>query len=424
MARSAPIDAALLMSGQACGAKSPASVSLSPGAVVRPPRLLIVTGEASGDLQGACLVQSLWKVHRALDIAAVGGERMRAAGVRIVEDSSLWGFIGFWDAIIRLPQLYGIYRRLCRAVLQECPDILVLIDCPGFNMRLATYARSLGIPTVYYFPPSAWTRNEERVRHIAARVDHVVAAFSYTDRIFRKAGCPISYFGHPLVDVVRPRASLEEVRERLGIRANCRVIGLLPGSRRAEIMRMGPVLLEAARILTRELPDLHFLLPVASPALAGLVEHTVARHAAGLSLTVVEGGASDVMSCSELLVMTSGSASLEAVIHETPMILVYRLARPDWWLAHLVLSDFTYMGLPNLILGDRVVPELLQDDANPVRVAQEALGLLTDATRYRKMKDNLLEVKKQLGEPGVVDRVAQYIWETISNGPGRGHHNE
>lgn len=389
-----------------------------------PRRLLIVTGEASGDLQGARLIESLWRIEPRLEIHAVGGERMRAAGAHIVEDSSTWGFIGVWDAVLRLPLLWVIYQRLKRAVRCAKPDLLVLIDCPGFNMRLARYARKRGIRTVYYFPPSAWTKNDNRVKTIAERVDHVVATFEYTEKVFKRARQPVAYFGHPLVDVVRPSGSVSEIRARLGIAEGRRIIGLLPGSRVPEVSRLGPVLLAAVRVLMQRIPDLQILVPVASPAISPRVHQLVARHGAGLPITVVEGGALDVMTVSDLLIMTSGSASLEAVLLETPMILMYRLARFDWWLAKLVLNDFTFMGLPNLILQERVVPELLQAEASPERIAEEAASLLTDADRYNKMKDNLLRVKNQLGAPGVVDRVAEFIWETVPNGSGRRHHNQ
>jgi len=379
--------------------------------------MLIVTGEASGDLQGARLIEALWRVDPTLEIEAVGAERIRATGARLLEDSSTWGFIGIWDALVRLPLLWMIWRRLCNVVARSRPDLVVLIDCPGFNMRLAKVARNLGLRTLYYFPPSAWTKNPERVRTVARRVDHVVATFAYTERMFQQANQPVAYFGHPFLDTVVPEGPRDEVIARLGLPAGRRYVGLLPGSRRAEISRISPSIFEAAARLARSLPDVHFLVPVASPGLSALVRKTAARHAPGLSLTVVEGGSNAVMTVADLLIMTSGSASLEAVIHETPMILVYRLARFDYFLAQFVLTDFTFMGLPNLVLQRKVVPELIQHDASPARICAEAMALLTDPVRLAEMKDNLLKVKNELGRPGAIDRVAEYIWETISNGP-------
>lgn len=388
-----------------------------------PKKLVILAGEASGDLQGARLVQSLWKIDPTLRVVGMGGARMREAGVEVVEDTT-WGFIGFWSAVFRMPAMWRLFCRVRRFVLREQPDLLILIDSPGFNMRVAAFARHHGIPTVYYFPPSAWSPRLERARQVSHLVGNVVATFGYTADIYRKAGVPVAYFGHPLVDTFVPAGSREEVCGQLKLPESRRFVGLLPGSRSEEVHRLCPVMLEASRRLAARIPDLHFLLPVARTPLAAPIRAMVEKHAQGVPLTLVEGHALDIMSISDLLIMCSGSASLEAAIVGAPMILLYRLATPDWWLAHLLLKDFTYMGLPNLILQQPVVPELIQHDACADRIEQEALALLTDERRRQQMKDNLREVKKQLGSPGVVDRVAQYIWETVSNGPGRGHYHQ
>lgn len=387
-------------------------------------KILIIAGEASGDLQGASLAQALLDVAPGLEIVGVGGARLAAAGARLVEDSTCWGFIGIWDAVLRCPMALGIYQKVWSAVTRERPDLLVLIDSPGFNLRIARYARLLGIPTVYYFPPSAWSPNPARARFIARRVDHVIAAFSFTAEVYRKAGQPVAYFGHPFLDTVKPSGAAAEIRRGLGVPAGKRLVGLMPGSRRQEIGRLAPILLGAARLLDQRIPDLHFVMPVAAPALAKLAQGRAARFGGGLPLSVVEGQSIDVMAASDLALMSSGSASLEAAVLGTPMLLVYRLATPDFWVAPLVIQNFTFMGLPNLILQRAVVPELLQHDATPERVADEAFSLLEDAGRRQEMKDNLSEVKKQLGLPGVVSRVAQYIWETAIHGPGRGHDHQ
>lgn len=386
-------------------------------------KIVVLAGEASGDLQGARLVQALWKLDPSVEVVAMGGARMREAGIRVVEDTT-WGFIGFWAAVFQLPAMWRLFCRVRRFILREKPDLLVLIDSPGFNMRVATFARQHGIPTVYYFPPSAWSPRPERARQMTDLVGGVVATFEYTAEIYRKAGLPVAYFGHPLVDTFVPAGTREEVCQRLGLAQDHRFVGLLPGSRAEEVHRLCPVMLQAASRLAGKMPGLHFLLPVARAPLADAVRRMVQRYAPSLDVTVLDGKALEVMSVSDLLIMCSGSASLEAAILGTPMILLYRLATPDWWLAHMLLKDFTFMGLPNLILQQGFIPELIQHDACPERVEQEALALLSDEARRQQMKDNLSEVKKQLGPPGVVDRVAHFIWETVSNGPGRGHHHQ
>lgn len=385
-------------------------------------KILILAGEASGDLQGANLAGALLRRAPGLRILGVGGPRMREAGVTIFQDSTCHGFVGMWEAIVRLPLFLYLYYRTRQWIRTERPDHVILIDSPGVNMRMARYLRELGIPTTYYFPPSAWSPRLERARRIADAVDHVVATFAFTAGVYRRAEREIAYFGHPLVDMPSPGAPAE-IRARLGLHAETRYVGLLPGSRRTEIGLLTPLLLDAAVLLSRRVPDVHFLIPVAVPGLMGMVRRAVARYAE-LPITVLDGHGTEVMALSEVLVMSSGSASLEAAILGTPMLLAYKLRRFDWWLAPFLIRDFTFMGLPNLILRQPVVPEFLQDAATPERLAEAAAALLTDATRRQIMKDNLQRVKNELGPPGVADRVAEYIVETALNGPGRRHHHQ
>lgn len=390
----------------------------------RGPKVLLLAGEASGDLQGANLARSLRQIEPEMDLVAVGGPRMRSAGVRVVMDSSSWGVIGIWDALWRMPHIYSVFVRAKALVRSERPDLVVLIDCPGVNMQMARFLRREGIPTVYYFPPSAWSPRTRRARQIAETVDHVVATFSFTAETYERGGQPVAYFGHPMADLPEPSETPAEVQARLGLPEGRRFVGILPGSRPPEIRRLSPALLGAARLLNERVPGLHFLLPVAFPALQPLVRQEVARHGSDLSLTVLDGHGGDVMHASELLLMSSGSASLEAALFGTPMVLVYRLPAADFLIGQFVVEDFTYMGLPNLILQRYVVPELLQDEVTAERVAAEALPLLQDAARRREIEDNLRKVKKELGAPGVCGRVARYIWETALHGPGRGHHHQ
>jgi lipid-A-disaccharide synthase len=390
-------------------------------------KLMVLAGEASGDLQAARVVQELLRLDPTLDVAALGGKHLRAtAGVRFIEEPMRFGTIGFVDVIASLPVIYLLFCRVKRLLLQERPDLLLLIDSPGFNWHIARFARQHGIRTLYYFPPSAWSPNPERARRVRSSVDHVVAAFAYTAETYRRAGQDVAYFGHPLLDIVQPAGSTAEVRQRLKLASGKRFVTLLPGSRRAEVSRLSPTLFAAARRLAARQPDLHFLVPVALPSLDELVRAKLQAHGGvHLPVTVFDGQASDCMRVSELVLMISGSASLEAVILGVPMIMFYRLAALDWCIGQFLVRDFTYMGLPNLISGRLIVPELLQYEATPVRLEQEAWTLLSRPDLRQRMKDNLLEVKKQLGPPGAVSRVAQYIWETLStHGPGRSHHHQ
>ncbi|MBM3463487.1 MAG: lipid-A-disaccharide synthase [Armatimonadetes bacterium] len=387
-------------------------------------KLLILAGEASADLQGANLVAALKRIAPALDIVAVGGPRMRAAGARVVQDSTCLSFIGMWEVVLKYPLLLSLYRRVQRIIRDERPDHVVLIDAPGFNMRLAPLARSLGIPTTYYFPPSAWSPSVERARRIADAVDHVVATFEFTADVYRKAGREVAFFGHPMADMPSP-GTPAELRQRLALPLDKKIVAVLPGSRANEIRMLTPVLLESVRQLALRNPGLHFVVPIAMPGLAGLVRDTLRKHGADdLPLTVIQGQGTETMGSSDLVLMASGSASLEAALLGVPMVLIYRLTRVDWFLAPYFIKDFTFMGLPNLMVGEAIVPELLQDEARPERIVAEAEALLPDGARREKMKEDLFRVKKQLGAPGVVDRVAHHIWEKAFLGHGRRHHHQ
>lgn len=373
-------------------------------------KLLILVGEASGDLQGGQLVRALRPLAPDLDLVAMGGPCLRESGARLVLDTTSQGFIGVWEAVCGYPTLLRLFARVKQLIAAERPDHVVFIDAPGFNMRLAPFVRALGIPSTYYFPPSAWVPDLERARQVGRRVNHVVAAFEQTACTYRKAGVPVAYFGHPLLDVTPRMVRPSTLVESLGLPPGKRYVGLFPGSRRGELDRLLGCLLETARRLAHQVPDLHFVLPVAIPRFAERIRRQVAGFP-DLALTVVDGRGTDCMAVCDLLLMSSGSASLEAAILGIPMVLTYRLSAFDWALAPFVLRDFRFMGLPNLLAGRYVVPELLQEDARPECLAREAVRLLTDPALAARMRDDLAQVKDSLGTPGVSARVARYLWE-------------
>jgi lipid-A-disaccharide synthase len=373
-------------------------------------KILILVGEASGDLQGAQLVRELRLLAPELDLVAMGGARLRDAGARLLLDTTSQGFIGVWEAVCGYPALLRLFARVKQLIRSERPDHVVFVDAPGFNMRLAPYVRSLGIPSTYYFPPSAWVPDVGRARQVARQVDHVIAAFEYTASTYRQAGVPVAYFGHPLLDATPGPLPVEVLVEQLGLPRGKRYVGLFPGSRHGEITRLLPRLLDAARLLAAQHPELCFVLPVAVHGFGELVRAQVSRYP-DVSLCVVEGRGTDCMAACELLLMASGSASLEATILGVPMVLTYRLSAFDWALAPFVMRSFSFMGLPNLLAQRYIVPELLQEDATGPRIALEASQLLRDARRAARMRESLAEVRTSLGSPGVTARVARYLWE-------------
>ncbi len=362
-------------------------------------KIMIMAGEASGDLQGAALASMLYSMRPSYVISGVGGPRMREKGVTIIEDSSGYGIIGPWHAIKKIPTLLALVKRIKQAILREMPDLLILIDSPAVNVRLARFAKEHGITTLYFFPPSAWYPNVERAQSIARIADYIVPAFAYSVNTYKNAGVKVNYFGHPLVDMLEMKASREEVLARLGLDKSKEYVGILPGSREQEISSLLPVMLDTAKALQEENQNLEFLLPVAAETLKPLVQRILNNSQA--SVRMLDGCSHDVMRASRLIMMASGSASLEAAIYGTPMIILYKLAWPDWCIGKLFIK-VPFIALPNLIAERKVVPELMQMEVNPSAILEEVRDLLGDTPKRQTMLDDLREVRARLGEPGTV----------------------
>lgn len=369
-------------------------------------KIMILAGEASGDLQGAYLAQMIKKLDSSCMITGIGGPRMMREGVEVIHDSSAWGIIGPWHAIKKIPFLLNLVVQMKKTILDMRPDLLILIDTPAINMRLARFAKAHGIETLYFFPPSAWYPSAERAHRIAQSTDHIIPAFSYTVRTYENAGIKVHYFGHPLIDMIDRDSPREEVLKKLHLDNHREYIGILPGSREQEITSLMPVLLRTIGMLKKQRPRVEFLLPVACPSLRSLIMRSL--RGSENEVKIVEGCSHEVMRVSRVMIMACGSASLEAAIVGTPMIILYRLAWPDWCIARLFIK-VPFISLPNLILQRPVVPELLQTDANPSRISDMTLKLMDDSPERRKMTDDLREVLADLGERGVVERVGRYV---------------
>lgn len=375
-------------------------------------KIAIIAGEASGDLQGALLARHLYGLEPELSIFGVGGPRMKKERVRLLYDSSEWGAVGFREGLLRVPGLWMKIVRLKRTLLSERPDILVLIDSPAINMRLAKFARKHGLNRVYYFPPSAWSRDPGRARRIAAIVGNVIATFPITVSTYAEAGVKAAFFGHPIMDYIGDAGSVEDIRKKMELPEGKRLIGLLPGSRTQEVRALLPPLLGGAEIILKAIPEAHFVIPVATPALLPMIRSFISGSS--LPVTVFDGTSHDVMRVSELLLTSSGTATLEAACLGIPMVVIYRLPRMDWFLAKIFVH-VPCIALPNLILGRKVLPELLQDQATPANIAACALEILTDPRRKEAIKEELNRVRSSLGEAGVVEKVARHILELSAN---------
>jgi lipid-A-disaccharide synthase len=370
------------------------------------PRILIVTGEASGDLHGAHLVTALKALSPSLQIVGVGGASMRAAGAELVNDIpqlDVMGLIGL-SAVTSMLKRIGRIRRL---IQEERWDLVVLIDNPGLNFHFARVAKGRGLKVVYYIAPQIWAWRRGRMRWIQRRVDHVLAILPFEEPLYRQAGVRCTFVGNPILDEVAPAYDRQALRREFGLSSDGPVIGLFPGSRKGELREHMPLLLETVRRLAQRHPTMQFLLAQASTVQDRLLQELMKDNS--VPIRICRNQASEVMAASDLLVVKSGTSTLQAAVVGTPMVLFYRA--PSWVTYRLarLLIRVPWIGLANLVAGRGIVPELIHDQATPDRLAQETERLLADGHAYEDMKAALLAVRKALGAPGASHRAAEAV---------------
>lgn len=368
----------------------------------RPKRVMLVVGEASGDLHGAHLVKSLYRRDPTLEVFGVAGEGLKREGIRVLYDVDRLTGMGFAELAGNLKTLWQAYKLLQRVLREEKPDLLILIDFPEFNMRLARLARALQIPVLYYISPQVWAWRQHRVRKIARCVDRMAVVFPFEVPLYQKAGVQVSFVGHPLLDVVRPTEPREKTLLQYGLKPTKPTIALLPGSRRREVAYHLPPMLEAANRLSREM-ELQFVLVRASTVERRLFEEILGQSAAWVP--IAEENTYNVLHACDLAWTASGTATLETALMLRPMIIIYRLAWLTYVLARMLVR-VRHIGMVNIVAGETVVPELIQRDVTAERIMAESRAILKEPERRTRMVEKLAEVREKLGAPGASDRVA------------------
>jgi lipid-A-disaccharide synthase len=380
-------------------------------------RIFVVAGEVSGDHQAARLIGALRCARPELEIRGAGGGRMAAAGAQVLVDSTAWGLIGYAEAYVRLPIFALRYLRLVRLIERERPDLLLLVDFPGMNRELVR--RFTGrLPIVYYVPPQTYGRRGRSAARMARAAVRLLAVLPFEADAYRRAGADVVHVGHPAVDAAaRPGARGPEPgapSPAAGSGAGP-LVALLPGSRVQEIRTLLPPMLEAARELAGR-RGARFVLPLASPHLEAGVAATISSS--GVSVHVADGRAVETMAAADVAVLASGTAAVEAACAGVPMVVVYRVSPLTAWIARrfVITADFARSGfsIPNIILGRRAVPELLQDEVSGSRIAREVEGLLEPAAAARVRAD-LGEVCRRLGPPGAVERAAAEVLTVLDS---------
>ena len=374
------------------------------------PRILVVAGESSGDLLGARLMEALRGLQPHLTAEGMGGAQLRNAGVTLLADAKDTAVVGVSELWEKRRALGEALRRLRRHLRTVRPALLICIDFPDFNLLLARTAHRLGIPVCYFVSPQVWAWRRGRIRTIRRVVRKMLVLFPFEETLYRQAGVDVTFVGHPVLDALANVPSREVCRAVLGVPEQSQVIGLLPGSRQAEVRRHLPILLQAAARLTASHPDRRLLLGLSPTVDRVALEATVA--ASGLQVNVMPGRSHEVIRASDVLLAVSGTVTLEAAILGTPMIITYRLAMFSWLVARLLVR-VRFIGLPNLVAEHAIVPELIQFDATPERLATEAEQILASPERQACMRVALAEVRSRLGAPGAADRAAREVFALL-----------
>ena len=368
-------------------------------------KILISAGEASGDLHAGTVTRALKELEPGVEVFGMGGNALRAAGGEVLFDIKDHSVMGFWEVLCKLPDIFKLEAAFRRVMLERKPDCLLTIDYPGFNMRLAKQAKKLGIPVVSFIAPSAWDWRRSRAKNVVKVVDKIASIFPFEYDLYKEYGADIEFVGHPLVDIVKPHLDVAAAMDKAGKVPGKPLILLVPGSRMMEIKRLLPVILQAAKLLQTRMPELTFAMPRADTIPKDVLEGPI--KAAGLNVKLTEGDTYDVMSVADLALATSGTVTLEAALCGLGSVILYKTSPVSFAIAKHVV-DIPNIGLPNIVAGRQILPELLQDACTPEAVAQAAWDLLQPA-RFKKMQADLQEVKEKLGAPGAVKRVAELV---------------
>jgi len=372
----------------------------------------MVAGEASGDLLAGHLIAALRSRRGGLQFAGIGGPRMAAQGFQSEYPIEKLSVRGYSEALRNYFEIAGIRRRLAQAMLAERPDLFIGVDSSDFNLGLERQLKEAGIPTIHYVSPSVWAWRGWRVRKIARSVDHILVMFPFEPPLYRKAGVPVTYVGHPLADVIPFEPNKDEARAQLRLPSGKLIVALLPGSRRSELHYMASAFVLAAHRFRQEVPDVHFVCPTATRATRDMFELALHQHQrTDLPLTLLFGHSHEALAAADLALVASGTATLETALFKTPMVIAYRQSALSWAVMRH-MSYLPYVGMPNILAGEKLVPELLQDEATPANLAAALLALLRDAAARKRQIERFHEFHTLLRQNNA-EKAAEAVLEVM-----------
>jgi len=374
----------------------------------------MAAGEVSGDRHASHLAREMLYQDPSIRLYGTGGEMMRAAGVEVIEQTAQYGSVGIQESIRFVKPLRRALRTIQTLVRNETPDLAVLVDNEGFNGVLARFLHREGIPFIYYFPPQVWLWGEWRARRIARSARMIFPAFFPEAEIYRREGGHVEWYGHPLLDIVGVRANPADIFRSLGLDASQRTIALMPGSRHQEIAELCNPILGAARLIIKQHPDIQLILPLAAPHLRSGIEHRIREAGLSSHVVIVTEHVYECLSRCTLVILSSGTATLEAALLGVPMVAAYRVSPITFAIGRAVVKT-RFIAMPNILLNGPVVPEVIQDGVTPERLASLALDILDNPANHSRISNQLRQVRNILGSGRVIPRVAAAILKETSS---------
>ncbi|MFH1655421.1 MAG: lipid-A-disaccharide synthase [Candidatus Omnitrophota bacterium] len=373
-------------------------------------KIFIIAGEVSGDMHGAHLAEAIKSIDGSVQMFGIGGEKMQDAGVNILYNIVDLAVVGFVEVIKHYNKFKEIFDNLLRKIETEHPDAVVLIDYPGFNLRLAKKLKERNIKVVYYISPQVWAWGKGRIRLIKKIINKMIVVLKFEENIYKKYGVDVAFIGHPLIDVVKPHTSRKDFLKSCHLSGDLKTIALLPGSREKEVERILPVSIKAAEIINEKLKNVQFIILRAPTIKQKIFDECLKKTK--LHIKIVKDKSYDGINASDLVIAASGTVTLETAILNKPVLILYKLSFPTWLIIRCLLR-IRNVGLVNIVARKLIMPEFIQFKARPRRIAHHAIDILTNKERIEKMNKDLADLKELLGAPGASRRAAKIVLDTI-----------
>ncbi|MDH5181196.1 MAG: lipid-A-disaccharide synthase [Gammaproteobacteria bacterium] len=369
-------------------------------------RVMVIAGEASADLHAGKMIQAVHRLDPDITFFGIGGVTMRKAGFNALVDSKDLAVVGLVEVLAHRKVIFGALDRMREILQTDPPDLLVLIDYPDFNLRLARTAKEVGVKVLYYIGPQVWAWRQKRVHTIRERVDMMAVVFPFEETFYKRFDVPVEFVGHPLTDELETAADLPALKLEFGLDPGKRTVGLFPGSRHSEIKRLLPIILESANRLYQSRQDIQFILPVASTLSQADIQPALSKY--NFPVTIIESRSHEVIQTCDVIVTVSGTVTLEIALYGIPQVIINKVS----WLTYAIVSrmlKIPYIGLCNIVADAQVTPELIQHKATPENITREINKLLDDNAHYQTVKAGLGTIKARLGAGGGINNIARLL---------------